>query len=162
MTALTSAFTEKYGVKVEVWRGSSKDDLARRRGDPRGSLYRRYPRNQWPGVEALTRRTYCSRSPHRRSTRYYPPPSSSIEAGSTRLNVITSAYNTNLVQAADVPKTWTDFLNPAFKGKLGIEAEDFDWLAAVVKNFPSEAEGIDFFKKLAATNGLSVRKGHIC
>jgi iron(III) transport system substrate-binding protein len=29
MTALTSAFTEKYGVKVEVWRGSSEDVLQR-------------------------------------------------------------------------------------------------------------------------------------
>ncbi|WP_271893984.1 ABC transporter substrate-binding protein [Candidatus Phyllobacterium onerii] len=162
MTALTSAFTEKYGVKVEVWRGSSEDVLQRGVAETRAGRYTAdILETNGPELEALTRENILQ--PVSSPTFNQILPSALFEHRSwigTRLNVITSAYNTNLVQAADVPKTWTDFLNPAFKGKLGIEAEDFDWLAAVVKNFPSEAEGIDFFKKLAATNGLSVRKGH--
>ena len=31
-----------------------------------------------------------------------------------------------------LPKTYQDLLQPEFKGKLGIEAEDFDWFAQVV------------------------------
>ena len=30
------------------------------------------------------------------------------------------AYNTNLVKGSDIPKTWTDLLDPKWKGKIGI------------------------------------------
>lgn len=162
MTALTAAFTAKYGVKVEVWRGSSEDVLQRGVAETRAGRYTvDILETNGPELEALTREDILQ--PVSSPTFKQILPSALFEHRSwvgTRLNVITSAYNTNLVQAADVPKKWADFLNPAFKGKLGIEAEDYDWLAAIVKTFPSEGEGIDFFKKLASTNGLSVRKGH--
>jgi iron(III) transport system substrate-binding protein len=39
------------------------------------------------------------------------------------------AYNTQAVKKEDLPKTWEDLANPKWKGKLGIEQEDSDWLA---------------------------------
>ena len=35
-----------------------------------------------------------------------------------RASVYAPAYNTSKVSAADAPKTWTDLLDPKWKGKL--------------------------------------------
>jgi iron(III) transport system substrate-binding protein len=78
----------------------------------------------------------------------------------SRLNLVVGVFNTNLVTAADLPKSWEGFLDPQWKGKLAIENEDYDWFSAIAQEFPSEEAGVDFFKKLVATNGVSVRKGH--
>src|SRR6202012_2894128 len=83
----------------------------------------------------------------------------------TRLNVFVYAYNTNLVKKADLPKTYQDLLNPKWKGKLGIEAEDLDWFAGAVTDLAGqkgmdEKKALDVFRNIATTNGYSVRKGH--
>jgi iron(III) transport system substrate-binding protein len=41
------------------------------------------------------------------------------------------AWNTNLVQGSDVPKSWNDLANPKWKGKLAMEPTDDDWFAAI-------------------------------
>jgi len=77
----------------------------------------------------------------------------------TRLNVFVQAYNTKLVKKEDLPKTWEDLVNPKWKGKLGIEQEDSDWLAGVFGDI-GEARGRKVFKDIVAANRISVRKGH--
>jgi len=69
------------------------------------------------------------------------------------------AYNTNLVKKAELPKSYEDFLHPKWKGRLGIEAEDVDWFAMVVKEI-GEDKGLQLFRDIVARNGLSVRRGH--
>jgi ABC-type Fe3+ transport system substrate-binding protein len=69
------------------------------------------------------------------------------------------AYNTSLIRSESLPKTWQDLLRPEWRGKLGIEAEDFDWFAQLVLEL-GEAEGVKLFRDIIAGNGLSVRKGH--
>lgn len=162
MTALTDAFTEKYGIKVEIWRGSSEDVLQRGVTETKAGRYTAdIFETNGPELEALTRENVLQ--PVSTPTFKQMLPEAVFEHHSwvgTRLNVITSAFNTNLVDANSVPKKWTDFLDPQWKGKLGVEASDSDWMAAIVKQFPSEQEGIDFFRKLGKTNGFSVRSGH--
>jgi iron(III) transport system substrate-binding protein len=75
------------------------------------------------------------------------------------LNTIVQAYNTNLVRKDSLPKTYQDLLRPEWKGKLGIEAEDFDWFAQVVADL-GEERGLRLFRSIVAANGISVRKGH--
>jgi hypothetical protein len=77
----------------------------------------------------------------------------------TRLNIFTQAYNTNLVKKEELPKTYHDLLDPKWKGKLGIEAEDLDWFAVVIRQL-GEEKGLKLFRDIVASNGLSVRKGH--
>jgi len=77
----------------------------------------------------------------------------------TRLNVFVQAYNTGLVKKEDLPKTWEDLANPKWKGKLGIEQEDSDWLAGQFTEL-GEARATKVFKDIVANNGVSVRKGH--
>ena len=69
------------------------------------------------------------------------------------------AYNTNLVSKDELPKTYRDLLNPRWKGRLAVEAEDYDWFAQVVIGL-GEAQGLKLFRDIVATNGISVRRGH--
>jgi iron(III) transport system substrate-binding protein len=78
----------------------------------------------------------------------------------TILSVWVQAYNTAAVKKEDLPRKWEDLLDPKWKGKLGIEGKDDDWFASVVQQMGGEAKGLEFFRKLADTNGISVRKGH--
>src|SRR6202000_3170672 len=50
----------------------------------------------------------------------------------TRLSMFVAGYNTDIIKPADVPKTYEDLLNPKYKGKLAIEAEDSNWFLSVV------------------------------
>lgn len=37
------------------------------------------------------------------------------------------SYNTSLVSAKDLPKSYDDFLSPKWKGKLGLDPQDIEW-----------------------------------
>src|SRR5262249_1102853 len=78
----------------------------------------------------------------------------------TRVNVFAQAYNTSLVKKDELPRDWADLLNPKWKGKLGIEIADSDWFSAVIKQVGDEQKGLDLFRQIVRTNGVSVRKGH--
>lgn len=162
MTVLADAFQKKYGVKVNLWRASSEDVLRRGIAETGAGRYEvDVLETNGPELEALWREKVVAPVKSPTFTELLP---SAVPAHNgwvgTRLNVITAAYNTGIVGEDEKPKAWTDFLNPEWKGKLGVEAEDFDWFASIVKSFPSEQEGLDFFRKLVATNGVSIRKGH--
>jgi iron(III) transport system substrate-binding protein len=77
----------------------------------------------------------------------------------TQLNVFVSAYNTQLIKKSDLPTSYADLLDPKWKGKLGIEAEDEDWFAGVVSHLGGD-KGIRLFQEIVRRNGISVRKGH--
>ncbi|HEX7403686.1 MAG TPA: ABC transporter substrate-binding protein [Usitatibacter sp.] len=75
----------------------------------------------------------------------------------TRINMFVQMYNTQLVKKADLPRKYSDLADPRWKGRLGIEAED--WFATAVKGEGEEA-GLRIFREIGKANGFSVRKGH--
>jgi iron(III) transport system substrate-binding protein len=75
------------------------------------------------------------------------------------LNTFVQSYNTAIVSKGSLPRTYHDLLKPEWKGKLGLEAEDFDWFGQVVTEL-GEEQGLKLFREIVATNGVSVRKGH--
>jgi iron(III) transport system substrate-binding protein len=77
----------------------------------------------------------------------------------TRYNVFVAAYNTKSIRKDDLPKSYDDLLDPKWKGKLGIEADDSDWFGGVIDRL-GEVRGLELFRNIVATNGISVRKGH--
>src|SRR6185436_11301841 len=77
----------------------------------------------------------------------------------SRLNIFSAAYNTNLVKADEVPKSYEDLKNPRWKGRLAIEADDVDWFASIVTKMGVE-KGVQLFKDIVRTNTMSIRKGH--
>lgn len=60
-------------------------------------------------------------------------------------------YNTKLVAKSDLPRHYTDLLNPKWKGKLGANRNNFMFLAALLHLYGKE-KGEDFLRKLAQQN----------
>jgi iron(III) transport system substrate-binding protein len=159
--ALSLAFTTKYGIKLNVWRGSSEDILQRAVVEARGgrfdadafetgatameSLHREMLLQQVDSPAAADLAPAAIRSHH--------------EWIGTRYNIFVAAYNTRLVASTDLPKSYDDLADPRWKAKLGIEADDSDRFGAVVTAL-GEERGLKLFRDIVATNGISVRKGH--
>jgi iron(III) transport system substrate-binding protein len=149
IAALISAFDKKYGVKVRVWRSDSEGILQRISSEAKA---RRFEVDIMAGsssaLEPLYRENLLQEvkspyladilpeaiAPHRQWVSIY-------------LSTFVQAYNTNLVRQESLPKTYRDLLNPEWKGRIAIEAEDFDWFAQVVMDM-GEARGLQLFRDI--------------
>ncbi len=60
-------------------------------------------------------------------------------------------YNTKLVAQKDLPKRYTDLLDPKWKGKLGANRNNYMFIAAMLELYGKE-KGEDFLRKLAQQN----------
>jgi iron(III) transport system substrate-binding protein len=161
MAVLGAAFEKKYGVKVKVWRAGSEKVLQRSVTEARANRFDvDVVETNGPEMESLHREKILQevKSPYLADL-IAPAILPHHDWVGTRLNIFALAYNTGRVKKADLPKTYQDLLNPKWKGKLGVEAEDLDWFAGVVSEM-GEAKGTKLFRDIVATNGLSVRKGH--
>ena len=158
---LLAAFEKKYGVKSVVWRAGSENVLNRAVQEARANRNTvDIVETNGPELESLSREKVLQRvnSPYLADL----IPAAVRPHGEwvgTRVNVFAQAYNTKLIKKQDLPKTWEDLVNPKWKGKLGIEQEDSDWLAGVFADI-GEAKGTKIFKDMVAANRMSARKGH--
>jgi iron(III) transport system substrate-binding protein len=161
MGVLVAAFEKKYGLKVNVWRASSEKVLQRAIQEARGGRNTMdIAETNGPELESLHREKLLQavKSPYLADL-IEPAIRPHGEWVGTRLNVFVQAYNTGLVKKEELPKTWEDLANPRWKGKLGIEQEDADWLAGQFREL-GEARAMKVFKDIVNANGISVRKGH--
>jgi iron(III) transport system substrate-binding protein len=161
LTALATAFEKKYGVKMRYWRAGSEKVVQRIVTEARAGRFDfDVVETNGPELESLYREKVLQKaaSPHFKDL--LPDAiRPHREWIGDRLNMFVQAYNTNLVKKDQVPKSYQDLLDPKWKGKLGIEAEDVDWFATVVTAM-GEQKGLQLFRDIVAKNGLSVRKGH--
>ena len=58
----------------------------------------------------------------------------------------------------EIPPTYEGFVDPKWKGRIGIESTDQDWMYAVI-NYLGEERGMEMFRKLAAMRP-DMRLGH--
>ncbi len=155
------AFTQKYGVKVKDWRSSSENVVQRVVSETRAGRHEvDFIENNGPEMEALRRERMLRRmdSPHFASLRPGALPAHREYVTST-MDVFVQAYNTEKVRRDELPKTFADLLDPRWKGRLGIEAEDQAWFGTLLGEL-GEAQGVKLFADIVVTNGISVRKGH--
>ena len=161
MAALTSAFEAKYGVKAKVWRSGSEKILQRGLLEAKANRFEVdvFETNS-PETEVLSREKVliAGNSPYLNELIPQAIPSHK-EWIATRLNIFTCAYNTKLIKKEELPKTYQDLLDPKWKGKLSVEADDSDWLAETVMKM-GEEKGLALFREIARKNAVSVRKGH--
>ncbi|MBI4529270.1 MAG: extracellular solute-binding protein [Deltaproteobacteria bacterium] len=75
---------------------------------------------------------------------------------SATLNVI--AYNTRLVPAGEVPKSFWDLTDPKWKGKIIMDENESKWMAGMISYY-GEAKVMELLRKLA-TQDLQFRTGH--
>ena len=161
MAALNTAFEARHGVKIRMWRAASDKVLQRvlaevKAGRPEVDIVE----TNAPPLESLHREGVLQavRSPEHARLIDAALPAHREWVGS-RLNVFVQAYNTRLVSRAELPKSYAELLHPRWKGRLGIEASDEDWFAALVTAL-GETKGLELFQDLVARNGISVRRGH--
>ena len=158
---LGAAFEKKYGIKMVPWRAGSEGIVNRTIQEARANRFTvDVVETNGPELESLHRENVLQlvRSPHLADL-IAPAVLPHGEWMGTRLNVFVQAYNTRLVKKQDLPKTWEEFANPKWKGKIGIEQEDSDWLAGIFNDI-GDARARKVFRDMVTANGMSVRKGH--
>jgi iron(III) transport system substrate-binding protein len=158
---LAQAFEKKTGIKVEVWRALSEKVVQRALTEARA---RRHAvdviETNGPEMEMLAREGLFAelKSPHLADL----PPAAIPKHRQwipDRLNFFVVGFNTQKVRRDELPKDYRGFLDPKWKGRLGIEATDSEWMATLVKRW-GEKDGFDYFRKLAEMRP-DVRKGHV-
>ena len=155
------AFKKKYGLDVQVWRGSTETIIQRAVAETRAG---RCPADAYhagsPALEPLHRENLLQAVKSPAADAVMPQAKRPHgEYVGISVNLFAAAYNTNLVKADEVPKSYADLTDPKWKGRLAIEADDVPWFAAIVSAM-EEDKGLKLFKDIVQTNGLSARKGH--
>jgi iron(III) transport system substrate-binding protein len=157
---LTQSFEKKHGIKVELWRSASEKVTQRTITEARARRFNvDAVETIGTDLERMTREKIFSEfhSPHLPDlTPAAIPPHRAWFPD--RLSYLGVAYNTKLVRREDLPETYEGFLDPKWKGRLGIEASDIVWLAGIVK-FWGHDRGMKFLNGLAAMKP-DVRTGH--
>ena len=157
---LTQAFEKKYGVKTLLWRSSSEKVLQRAVTEARaGRFLCDVMETNGPEMEAMFREKLLAE--------FHSPEFKDIAPSAfpkhrhyvaTRFNFFVIGYNTKLVKPEEVPNSYLDLAHARFSGRVGLEAGDTDWFAAIVKSM-GEEKGLGFMRQLAA-NKPQMRTGH--
>jgi len=161
MKVLADAFERRYGVKAKIWRASADKVLQRGTSEARANRYEvDVFEADGPAMEGLVREKLLAvvRSPVQDDL----VPEARFAHQSwvrARYSVYALAYNTKTVRQAELPKSYEGLLDPRWKGKLGIEAEDGDWFSALSQQL-GEQKAHKLFKEIVARNGVTVRHGH--
>jgi iron(III) transport system substrate-binding protein len=158
---LAEAFEKKYGVKVDLWRALSDKVLQRAVSESQANRHTMdVVETNGPEMEAIAQEKVLAE--------VYSPYLADLPEGGIpphrlwypdRLNFFVVGYNTDKVKRSEIPATYEGFLDPKWKGRIGLEATDSEWMAALVKKW-GEAKGMDYFRKLAAMKP-DMRKGHV-
>lgn len=157
---ITEAFEKKYGVKIALWRSSSEKVVQRAVTEARSGRFAfDVLETNGPEMEILYREKLLApfHSPHFKDL----PPAAFPKHRhyvADRFNFFVVGYNTKLVKPEEVPNTYQDLVHPRFAGRVGIEAGDTDWFAALVKAM-GEEKGMAFFRQLAQQKP-QIRSGH--
>ena len=158
---MVEAFEKKYGIKVELWRAISERVIQRTVSEARAGRHTvDVVATNGPEMELLSREKIL--------TQYFTPHAADLPPAGIpkhrlwlpdRLQFFVVGFNTNLVKREELPKTLAGFTDPKWKGKLGIEAGDAEWMATLFMKW-GEKEAMAFFRKLSEMRP-EVRKGHV-
>jgi len=158
---LAEAFEKKYGVKVELWRALSDKVVQRVITEAQGKRFAvDVVETNGPEMEMLAREKLLAEF-HSPYIADLPP--DAIPAHRTwfpdRMNYFVVGYNTTKVQRSEIPASYEGFTDPRWKGRIGLEATDAEWMATLIKKWGND-KGMDFFRRLSAMKP-DVRKGHV-
>jgi len=164
--AMAKLFTEKYGIPVDYWRGTS------------GKVAERFITEAEAGrwetdfVDG-TLPTYCYMFKQRGllqpyfspELKYYPPyaydPEGYYAGGYANIYLVVIGFNKNLVSDAEAPKSWTDLLDPKWKGKIGHAPPEVGGGHLAVYDYLRTKLGIDYLKKLAEQKIVKYTSGAV-
>ena len=158
---LGKAFEKKTGIKVEIWRALSEKVVQRALTEHQAKRYAvDVIETNGPEMESLAREQVFAelKSPYLADI----PPGAIPKHRQwvpDRVNFFVVAYNTKKVQREDLPLSYQGFLDQRWRGRIGIEATDTEWMATLVKKWGEKA-GMAYFQRLSEMKP-DVRKGHV-
>lgn len=158
---LAEAFEKKYGVKVELWRALSDKVVQRVVTEAQGKRFSvDVVETNGPEMEMLAREHILAEfnSPYIADLPPAAIPPHRLWMPD-RMNYFVVGYNTEKVKRSEIPSTYEGFVDPKWKGRIGIEATDVEWMATLIKVWGDE-KGMDYFRKLSAMRP-DLRKGHV-
>ena len=161
MRPVSDAFRKRYGIDFQYWRASSEQLVQRSVNEHRAGRC---------AVDAFATVAAELETLHREKLliAVKTPATEGLaplafrphgEWVATRLNIFSASFNTNLVKREEAPRRYEDLLDPRWKGRLAVEAADFDWFGTIVMKM-GEEKGLQLFRDIVKTNGMSVRRGH--
>jgi len=161
VNAVARAFERKYPfIKLEPYRTSSEKTLVRLVNEHRARKYLGDVVTV-DGIQAAVLKE------HRILDRYvsqeaahFSPQWQDPDGYWTAIHQIlfVMAYNTRLVFQSDAPKRYEDLLLPRWKGKLGMDTEEYYWFGSMLELMGRE-KGLEFMRRLAGQEP-NFRKGH--
>ncbi len=157
--ALAAGFESKYSfIKVEIYRAGGEQLVNRALAEAMAGKTTYDVINAF-ALKVIQDRGFLQSHPTPEATHYatgYKDPQNHWVSLYSGYNVI--GYNTNLVSKNEAPKNWADLLNPLWKGKLGIDNEEYFWYAGMLKHW-GEEKGKKYMEALARQD-LQWRSGH--
>jgi iron(III) transport system substrate-binding protein len=158
-SALLSHFEQKYPfIKTELLRAGSEQLLNRILTEDSAGRSALDLVNLTT-INALKRRglLQAHRSPEFSA---YPQPFKDAESYWVTLYNIyyVIGYNPKMVPPKDAPKNWDDFLDPKWKGKIGMDQEEYEWYAATIQYWGNEKA--QKFHRALARQGIQWNRGH--
>jgi len=158
---LAQAFEKKYGVKVELWRSLSDQVVRRALNEAKARRHNvDVIETNAPELEVLARERVTARftSPHIADIPAWGVPAHRMWVAD-RVDFFVVAFNTAKVRREDLPATYEGFLDPKWRGRIGLEATDQEWLAGLARHW-GEKRALEFFRGLVAMKP-DLRKGHV-
>jgi iron(III) transport system substrate-binding protein len=125
--AVSKAFTQQFGVKVNLYRANSETVLQRalqegQANRPGADVYE----SDFQEMQSLQEQGRLS--PYKGTSLNSVTPQAKLDGWTAdRLNIFLPAWNTNLIKPGDEPKSWEDLADPKYKGKIQVELSDSDW-----------------------------------
>jgi ABC-type Fe3+ transport system substrate-binding protein len=161
---LAEAFMKTYPfVKMTFWRGDTEEIIAKLSAEARANnIVADVVEGTGVGelaVQAGLTQPYYSPMIEAMPERYRDPRS---QWTSTRLSYFSIAYNTKLVPADQVPKSYDDLLDPRWRGKLAWRvgtASGTPLFITTIRLSRGEDKDADYFHKLAAQKMINFGSG---
>ena len=155
-------FTRQTGVQVNLFRGGSETVLQRTiQESDAGKTGNDVVETNFLEMATLAKRGLLAR--------FQGPALAQVDKTgrfadwtATRFNIMLPAWNTDLVQPGEEPRSWEDLASPRFKGKLTMEVSDNDWFENVTKYWLShgktQAQVDQLWRQIVGN--AKVAKGH--
>lgn len=159
---VTSAFTDQFGIDVDLYRAGSETVLQRVLQEQAAN----FAGNDV--VETNANELFALNGEGMLATYSGERCDLVPKAGrfdgwtATRFNLFAPSWNTNLVPKGQQPTSWEDLADPKWDGKLSMELGDYDWYLTLYgywkEQGKSEAEIDKIFADMA--DGAKIVKGH--
>jgi iron(III) transport system substrate-binding protein len=156
---LINAFGKKYPfIEVQFIRGKSRAIVDRVLNETRANRY-------LFDLATTTTETFNLYPVEKVFAQYTSPAKNGIPQSrrgerwaSAFIFVRTLGYNTNMVKAEDVPKTWEDLLDPRWKGKIMFDESSLNEVSTLYRKWGKE-KATAYLDKLGKSGNLQIQRG---